>query len=212
MNLLDRLGALHGTDKSPIFNGAKFNRGWMTGHSYTPLYFELFRPLNVKRLLEIGIDQGNSLRMWRDFFPHARIVGVDINPGAMFCSDNIFTFQCDATDPVSLRKVFRSNADKFDIIIDDGSHDPGAQVKTANLLLPHVSEIGYYIIEDCTEAGVSALEAAFPERCSVIRFKSDFPTNDDCVCILHAPEKLKITSNGGSKANGRTDTRTDSSK
>ena len=76
---LDALARLLGTDKSSYV------------HGYTRLYethFASRRP-TVRRLLEIGVgginswhgyettEGGQSLRMWRDYFPNAEIVGID---------------------------------------------------------------------------------------------------------------------------------------
>src|SRR5437660_3758804 len=58
-----------------IYMTDKWNLHWYAQH-----YEELFRNIRRKRvrLLEIGVGDGNSLRMWRAFFPHGRIYGIDI--------------------------------------------------------------------------------------------------------------------------------------
>src|SRR6478736_6325162 len=38
-------------------------------------------------LVEIGVLEGNSLRMWRDYFPRGQINGVDISPDAALQED-----------------------------------------------------------------------------------------------------------------------------
>ena len=40
-------------------------------------YFEDFRSKKFN-LLEIGIDNGDSLRIWKDYFPNSHICGIDI--------------------------------------------------------------------------------------------------------------------------------------
>lgn len=44
------------------------------------IYENYFKELRLKKIniLEIGIDKGDSLRIWRDYFPNANICGVDI--------------------------------------------------------------------------------------------------------------------------------------
>ena len=39
----------------------------------------------------------------------------------------------------------------YDVIIDDGSHDPGHQVATARIFAPSLSPGGLYVIEDVSD-------------------------------------------------------------
>src|SRR4051795_12944418 len=49
-------------------------------HNYTAHYRTFLRPLRSKpvTLLEIGILNGGSLRLWRRFLPKAKVVGIDL--------------------------------------------------------------------------------------------------------------------------------------
>jgi hypothetical protein len=95
------------------------------------------------RVLEIGVDHGGSLQMWKEYFgPAAMIVGVDLNP---ICKeyeedqiDICIRDQCDA----SLAQL-----GPFDIVIDDGSHVCAHQSITFRHLWPETR--GVYLIEDC---------------------------------------------------------------
>ena len=52
-------------------------------HHYIPIYDRYFGPWRGKplRFLEIGVNNGGSLQMWRQFFgPEAMLFGIDINP------------------------------------------------------------------------------------------------------------------------------------
>ena len=52
---------------------------WMHYFDIYDRYFSKYRGTDV-RFLEIGIFQGGSLQMWKDYFgPKAKIFGVDIN-------------------------------------------------------------------------------------------------------------------------------------
>ncbi len=44
---------------------------------YDPM-LEHFVPKEIK-LVELGIYEGGSLLLWRDYFPKATVVGIDIN-------------------------------------------------------------------------------------------------------------------------------------
>ena len=41
-------------------------------------YFTSLKNLKIN-ILEIGIENGDSLRIWREFFPNANICGIDID-------------------------------------------------------------------------------------------------------------------------------------
>lgn len=52
------------------------------GYSYLDVYERYFRPLKRRpiNLLEIGVKEGRSLRLWKAYFPKAKIYGLDIDP------------------------------------------------------------------------------------------------------------------------------------
>ena len=48
---------------------------------FIQLYEKYFTPLRDSKIniLEIGVDNGDSLRIWREFFSKANICGIDID-------------------------------------------------------------------------------------------------------------------------------------
>jgi hypothetical protein len=120
---------------------------------YLDFYQRIFSPLRDKpvRLLEIGIQNGGSLELWRKYFPNAIVlVGCDIDPG---CGDLVYddpriqVVVGDATDSEIQLQVQR-HAESFDIIIDDGSHRSGDIVRAFCGYFPLLSDEGLYIMED----------------------------------------------------------------
>ena len=73
MNNLDYLARKYGTDKRTNNPGEKLY------HGYTVLYQSLFENMrnSCKNLLEIGVREGWSHKMWHDYFPKATIYGID---------------------------------------------------------------------------------------------------------------------------------------
>ena len=61
---------------------------------YLDRYDPILEPWVEKKivLLELGVDKGGSLLLWRDYFPLGTIVGIDINLPKDFSLPNIFTF------------------------------------------------------------------------------------------------------------------------
>lgn len=140
MKKLLKLGFKHGTDKQ---------RHRFAGVGYMNVYHRYFSPLreNVRNLLEIGVLQGNSLKVWHDYFPDAQIWGVDINPSSnRDYGDRIQVITGSQTDPVVLSKVAPDRL--LDIVIDDGSHVVEHMIETFRLLWPRVAPGGLYVIED----------------------------------------------------------------
>jgi len=133
----------YGTDKRPE----------PLGHGYTHYYHSLFadRRESIRKVMEIGIDVGASLRMWRDYFPNATIYGVDVDPNKLITEDRIQCFLCDQSSESALIDLTFRVGDSFDLIIDDGSHRPHDQITTANVLIPSLTPGGIYVIEDVLE-------------------------------------------------------------
>lgn len=125
-----------------------------TCHEYTPVYHQLFEYKRdaVRSVLEIGIHQGCSLRMWKEYFPNAQIVGIDSNAECMKHSDDrIICLMADQNSPASLYAALAHlmpDIPKFDLIVDDGSHEREHQITSLQTLLPFLANYGVYVIED----------------------------------------------------------------
>lgn len=164
-------------------------------HDYTPFYDELLRGREVKHVLEIGIgtpagmphmegyQTGASLRMWREYFPEAEIWGIDNNPDAMISEEpRIHVFLCDQSDEFALSATAAYFTEKFDLIIDDGSHRFEDQALTANIFIPQLlSPNGVYVIEDVWSK--RELYALLPFNVEVKMFNLK-RTSDDCLFII----------------------------
>lgn len=140
-------------------------------HKYTQIYFEIFNPIKgeVKNVLEIGVEKGSSLRMWRDFFPNALVYGIDSKEKCLFQGDKIKSFLGSQEKPVTIRNQIDKLKCKFDIIIDDGSHIHEHQQKTLAAIFKFLKSGGLYIIEDlhCAfypEYGLSETTLDFLQR------------------------------------------------
>ncbi|HEX5615434.1 MAG TPA: class I SAM-dependent methyltransferase [Acidimicrobiia bacterium] len=129
------LAAVHGSDKGAI------------SHNYVEAYRTHLAPLRRRRVsvLEIGIWQGASLAMWRDYFPRGDIVGIDIEekdvPGP-----RITTLVGDQGDVEFLASLERFAP--FDLVVDDGSHRAEHIVASFGALFPMLRNGGVYVIED----------------------------------------------------------------
>jgi hypothetical protein len=99
--------------------------------------------------LEIGILDGGSLFMWRDFLgKDARIVGVDLNPEAIKWRDYGFEIYIgDQSDPDFWEELY-DEIGAIDVLLDDGGHRNDQQIVTVECSLKNVRDGGIIIVED----------------------------------------------------------------
>ena len=120
---------------------------------YLPTYEELLGHLRFRRftILELGVWHGDSLQMWRDAFPRARIVGVDLEPPPdLALGPRVHIVRGDQTDGTLLTRLREQHApDGFEVIIDDASHMGITSARSLQQLYrQHLRAGGTYIIED----------------------------------------------------------------
>lgn len=107
-------------------------------------YEKHFAGLNPKRVLEIGVQGGGSLKIWEKMFPNAEIVGIDILEDCKkYENGNIKVFIGDQHDV-----KFLETLGNFDIIIDDGGHYMTQQQVSLKTLMEQLNPGGIYVIED----------------------------------------------------------------
>jgi hypothetical protein len=121
---------------------------WMHYFEIYDRHFSRFRNKDV-HVVEIGVFQGGSLQMWKDYFgANATIYGVDINSQCKkFEDEGIKIFIGDQGDR-SFLKTLKEQCPRIDILIDDGSHLMEHIKATFEELFPHISENGVYLAED----------------------------------------------------------------
>jgi len=121
-----------------------------SGHLFTEVYEYFFLPLKytARKILEIGIAEGASLKMFQDYFPNAGYYGIDIEDSSRLNSDTVKTFVADQSDRKQLKKFIDVHGFNFDIILDDGGHTMEQQQVSFGYLFRYLKPGGYYIIED----------------------------------------------------------------
>jgi 2-polyprenyl-3-methyl-5-hydroxy-6-metoxy-1,4-benzoquinol methylase len=129
-------------------------------HHYEDEYERHFAPIRAKPLniLEIGVGGyshptcgGESLKVWRDYFQSATIVGIDIKEKMLDFGERVIIRQCDQSNAKELESL-NSQDGPFDIIIDDGSHVQEHIMISFRTLWPMLKLGGIYVIEDLATA------------------------------------------------------------
>lgn len=119
--------------------------------SYFDVYEKLFSKYQNKPVvfIEIGVLNGGSLFMWRDFFgKQAQIIGIDLNPDAVRWQKHGFDiFIGDQSNPKFWNQIIKRYP-QIDVVLDDGGHTYEQQIMTTELLKPHIKDGGLIVIED----------------------------------------------------------------
>jgi hypothetical protein len=119
----------------------------VTHHGYQRYYRRFFAETPPKpTILEIGVDNGNSLELWSEFLTEPKLYAIDIINKTV---PEWVTFDCvDQSDAAQLSTYAEGKHQLFDVIVDDGSHVPEHQILTLNALWQCLKPGGSYIVED----------------------------------------------------------------
>lgn len=117
-------------------------------HGLIDQYEQVFLGVKEKevKILEVGVLNGGFLLWLADYFPKAKIFGVDINLPNID-HERIVMTKCDQNDWYNLNDV-GAKWGGFDIIIDDGCHRKEETENTFKALFPYLKSTGIYIVED----------------------------------------------------------------
>ena len=148
---LDYLFNYFGSDKADFFNLKNTK-----GHGYSKFYQEHLSKFKNKfiNILEVGSYAGASAAAFTKYFPNAKVFCFDINiSNFKFYSKNIKVYGLDIKNGKKvqnfIQKIFKENKfEKFDIIIDDGSHNLKDILFGIKILFDYLNQKGVYIIED----------------------------------------------------------------
>ena len=132
-----------------------------TRSSLVYIYFYIFSNFKINSLLEIGLGTNNikvrsnmgldgkpgaSLRVFRDYLG-IKIYGADVDKKILFNEKNIQTYFIDQLENRTIKNIKKS-IPKLDLIIDDGLHQPDANLNVILELLDHLNPKGILVIED----------------------------------------------------------------
>jgi hypothetical protein len=143
-----------------LCNKYRTDKGNRTGccHGYAATYHTLFKHLSDKEIsvCEIGLwrpsdrdgstAKAPSLRVWRDYFPRAKLFGFDIDDFSTVKIPNCTIVRGDSSSREHLRGL--GDLGPFDIVIEDASHASHHQQITLAALFPFMKSGGLFCIED----------------------------------------------------------------
>ena len=172
----NQLCVRHGSDKG--WNHDSTKQDWPFAwppHSYGGVYGliidELRQDSQVKAVFECGIGTTNpnipsnmgkggkpgaSLYMWRELFPHAHILGADVDASVLLDEERISSYYVDQLSSESIDAMWGEISTKLgseqgialDLMIDDGLHTFDANTTLLESSWRYLRVGGYYVIED----------------------------------------------------------------
>ena len=168
-------------------------------HSYAWVYSALLGENLEPKILEIGLGSlngfpygglapGGSMKAWRGGYPQATIVGADIDEEAVNVIEEI-GIVLDQTSDVSLQNLKKTieKIGQFDLIVDDGFHDPHANMRTLLNLYPCVKPGGSYVIEDVHYSLINfwrAIGISLPGRMTIYDLRNQRRDCDDNILLV----------------------------
>ena len=173
-------------------NNARLIHKWNHYFDIYERHFNKFRNKEVV-ILEIGVSQGGSLQMWKEYFGNkTKIFGIDMDPRCKELEEeNIEIFIGSQSDRKFLRQV-KNSIPQIDILIDDGGHTMKQQIVTYEELFSHVKDEGTYLCEDLHTSYWLKWGGGYKRRGTFIEYSKNFI---DYLNAFHSQQKsLKVNS------------------
>ena len=150
---LCEIGKKYDTDKSSQRNNVTNDRHC---HPYTLFYESMFKNQKneILKIAELGILDGASLLMWKEYFTNSEIYGFEYNDDLInkfkqnFNNDRITLSNIDVTNKDSIIKSFSEINQLYDIIIEDTTHQFEDQIRVIENVHKYLKPGGILIIED----------------------------------------------------------------
>jgi len=141
MNELTKLAHKYKTDKVDQYHT-------FLGETYTDVYYKYLNHLREEEFnfLEIGVREGASIKMWSEFFPNAKIVGIDIDPNCKQYEGGNVEIRIGSQEDETFLKGLISEYGSFRVVLDDGSHINSMIMESFKVLQSYTTEL--YMIED----------------------------------------------------------------
>jgi len=139
--------------------------------NYFSIYDEIFEKFKDKKitLVEVGVTNGGSLMMWREYFKdNANIIGIDYNPAAKKWEKYGYKIFIGDQSNSNFWKSFFEEVGNIDILIDDGGHTNEQQLATFHSCYKHINKDGIMFFEDTHSSYLR--EFGNPSKYSFINF------------------------------------------
>jgi len=130
------------------------NKEKISSHNYSVYYEKYLKNLKEKKInfMELGSHEGKGLASFYFYFPHAKMIGANINPFQMrYNSKRITELFVDVSSKEILKSLSNYLDKELDIIVDDASHNLRDIIITFSIFFKKLKKGGIYIIEDINQ-------------------------------------------------------------
>ena len=173
-------------------NDKRLIHKWVHYFDVYDRHFSRFRNKKIV-ILEIGVSQGGSLQMWKNYFgTEAVIYGIDIDPRCKELEEeNIKIFIGSQSDRNFLKEV-KMQIPPIDILIDDGGHTMVQQIVSYEELFDHIKDDGVYLCEDLHTSYWIEFGGGHKRRGTFIEYSKNFI---DYLNAYHSNQKTLMVNN-----------------
>jgi hypothetical protein len=173
-------------------NDNKLIDKWVHYFDIYDRHFKRYRNQEVV-ILEIGVSQGGSLQMWKNYFGNkAKIFGIDIDSRCKLLEEeNITIFIGSQSDKKFLREV-KKQIPPIDILIDDGGHTMKQQIISYEELFGIIKANGVYLCEDLHSSYNLRYGGGYRRKGTFIEYSKNFI---DYLNAYHSMQKRALQVN-----------------
>lgn len=140
-----------------------------SNHNYGDAYETLFRigadggtmRNTATLMMEVGVADGSCLLAWREIFPNATIVGMDIHHSDRAHGERIEFHRGNQRLREDCERAAAGR--KFDLIVEDATHQLADTLLTLYWLWPHVAPGGLYVVEEWDGVDRDRISALWPD-------------------------------------------------
>lgn len=152
-------------------------------------HFSRFKDTDV-HILEIGVDSGGSLDLWRDYFgPKAKIYGMDVNPACKKLEDDGYHIFIGSQSNPDFLNTIADSMPRIDILIDDGGHRMEQQIITFESMFDKIEINGFYVCEDICTSYYLEYGGGYKKRRTFIEYSKNFI---DSIHAWHSRDHVKF--------------------
>ena len=174
-------------------------------HNYEDSLHENLNNIKNKKLdiLEIGSAKGDGIASFYFYFPNSNLIAADNNPFRnLYKSSRIRNIYLDISSKKILRNFSKFLNKKFDIIIEDCSHQLIHQILCFSENFKNLKRGGIYIVEDLNFPEIHSMYNPTNEKINLKKIllkikngeeiSSDYLTKDEISYLKDNIESIKI--------------------